>query len=98
MKFLTKRASALAAIALSGTLVLTACGGTTTVVTRANPSAATLSITMLPKNLGNAYFDTSTAGGETAAEEVGASIEEVGPQERPRTRRCSTSTPRPSRA
>ena len=35
---------------------------------------------MLPKNLGNPYFDTSTTGAETAAEEIGASIEEVGPE------------------
>ncbi len=80
MKFLTRRASALAAIALSGTLVLTACGGDD-----GDPEGSSeggdVSITMLPKNLGNAYFDTSTAGAETAADEVGASIEEVGPQE-----------------
>ena len=80
MKFLTKRASALAAIALSGTLVLTACGGDDG-GDEGEPESGDVSITMLPKNLGNAYFDTSTAGAETAAEEVGASIEEVGPQE-----------------
>ena len=37
-------------------------------------------MTMLPKNLGNPYFDTSTAGAEEAAEELGAEIEEVGPE------------------
>jgi rhamnose transport system substrate-binding protein len=80
MKFLTKRASALAAIALSGTLVLTACGGDDG--DEGDPEGGgDVSITMLPKNLGNAYFDTSTAGAEKAADEVGASIEEVGPQE-----------------
>jgi rhamnose transport system substrate-binding protein len=80
MKFLTKRASALAAIALSGSLVLTACGGDEG--DEGDPEGGgDVSITMLPKNLGNAYFDTSTAGAETAADEVGASIEEVGPQE-----------------
>ena len=41
---------------------------------------ATLTLTMLPKNLGNAYFDTSTDGAEEAADEVGATIEEVGPE------------------
>ncbi len=35
---------------------------------------------MLPKNLGNAYFDTSTKGAEEAADELGADIEEVGPE------------------
>jgi rhamnose transport system substrate-binding protein len=38
-------------------------------------------LTMLPKNLGNPYFDTSTKGAEAAAEEIGATMEEVGPQE-----------------
>jgi rhamnose transport system substrate-binding protein len=36
---------------------------------------------MLPKNLGNPYFDTSTAGAEKAADELGVTVEEVGPQE-----------------
>ncbi len=36
---------------------------------------------MLPKNLGNPYFDTSTSGAEAAAEEIGATLDEVGPQE-----------------
>lgn len=40
-----------------------------------------VSITMLPKNLGNPYFDTSTGGAEEAADELGASFEEVGPTE-----------------
>ena len=35
---------------------------------------------MLPKNLGNPYFDTSTTAREEAAEEVGATIEQVGPE------------------
>lgn len=42
---------------------------------------ANLSITMLPKNLGNPYFDTSTGGAEEAAEEFGGTFEEVGPSE-----------------
>ncbi|MDY0908595.1 rhamnose ABC transporter substrate-binding protein [Microbacterium sp. CFBP9034] len=40
---------------------------------------ANLSITMLPKNLGNPYFDTSTGGAEAATEEFGGTFEEVGP-------------------
>lgn len=36
-------------------------------------------ITFLPKSLGNPYFDTSNAGGETAVEELGGTYEEVGP-------------------
>ncbi|WP_062311485.1 rhamnose ABC transporter substrate-binding protein [Demequina rhizosphaerae] len=42
---------------------------------------ANLAITFLPKNLGNAYFDTSDAGGETAIMEFGGTYEEVGPAE-----------------
>lgn len=42
---------------------------------------ANLSITMLPKNLGNPYFDTSTGGAEEATTEFGGTFEEVGPSE-----------------
>ena len=42
---------------------------------------ANLSITMLPKNLGNPYFDTSTGGAEEATEEFGGTFEEVGPSD-----------------
>ena len=36
-------------------------------------------ITFLPKNLGNAYFDTSDKGGETAIKSFGGTYNEVGP-------------------
>lgn len=36
---------------------------------------------MLPKNLGNPYFDTSTKGATAAAEEFGGTLDEVGPSE-----------------
>ncbi|GAA1055436.1 rhamnose ABC transporter substrate-binding protein [Agromyces luteolus] len=42
---------------------------------------ANLSVTFLPKNLGNPYFDTSSAGGEEAVEEFGGTFAEVGPSE-----------------
>ncbi|MFD6446459.1 rhamnose ABC transporter substrate-binding protein [Promicromonospora sp. NPDC060204] len=38
-----------------------------------------VTITMLPKNLGNPYFEASTAGAEEAAGELGATVDEVGP-------------------
>ncbi|HUF99062.1 MAG TPA: rhamnose ABC transporter substrate-binding protein [Ilumatobacter sp.] len=41
--------------------------------------ASELSITFLPKNLGNPYFDTSNAGGERAIQEFGGSYQQVGP-------------------
>ena len=50
-------------------------------VTAVDDGDANLSITMLPKNLGNAYFDTSTGGAEEATEEFGGTFEEVGPSE-----------------
>ena len=40
-----------------------------------------LSVTFLPKNLGNPYFDTSSAGGSEAVEEFGGTFAEVGPSE-----------------
>jgi rhamnose transport system substrate-binding protein len=43
------------------------------------PAAEALTITMLPKNLGNPYFDQSTEGAEEAAAEIGATITQVGP-------------------
>jgi rhamnose transport system substrate-binding protein len=36
-------------------------------------------VTFLPKNLGNPYFDTSDAGGEKAVKEFGGTYAEVGP-------------------
>ena len=38
-----------------------------------------MSVTFLPKNLGNPYFDTSDAGGEKAVKEFGGTYDEVGP-------------------
>jgi rhamnose transport system substrate-binding protein len=45
------------------------------------PSDANLAITFLPKNLGNAYFDTSDKGGAEAIAEFGGTYAEVGPAE-----------------
>ncbi|WP_104162951.1 rhamnose ABC transporter substrate-binding protein [Cryobacterium sp. N22] len=76
------RTAAVAAIALSLALVATGCsaesgtsGGTD------GGGDANLAITFLPKNLGNPYFDTSDAGGETAIKEFGGTFAEVGPVE-----------------
>jgi rhamnose transport system substrate-binding protein len=40
-----------------------------------------VTVTFLPKNLGNPYFDTSSKGGKAAVEEFGGTFEEVGPTE-----------------
>jgi len=63
MKFHTRRPTALAAILLTATLALAGCGGDdgdSSSDSGSGDSGDALSMTMLPKNLGNAYFDTST--------------------------------------
>ena len=80
MKLQNRRLSALAAAALVASLGLTACGGDeSSSASGGGGGGGDLKLTMLPKNLGNPYFDTSTKGGQEAAEEVGATLEEVGP-------------------
>src|SRR5918993_2026357 len=83
MKFQKRRTTALAALALTATFAFTGCGGDDDGDSGSDSGSeggGELSMTMLPKNLGNPYFDTSTQGAEAAAEELGASIEEVGPE------------------
>ena len=80
MKFHSKRTSAFAALALSAAMVLSACGGDDG-DGGGGGGGDDLTITFLPKNLGNPYFDTSDAGGKKAVEEFGGTFEEVGPQE-----------------
>lgn len=76
MKFQSRRIAALAAVTLAASLGLTACGDDED---GSGSDGGDVAITMLPKNLGNPYFDTSTAGAEKAADEFGGSIDEVGP-------------------
>ena len=83
MKFHTRRPIALAAIILTASAALTACGsddGGDSGSDSGSDGGGELSMTMLPKNLGNPYFDTSTAGAEAAAEDLGVEMEEVGPE------------------
>ncbi|TFD56316.1 rhamnose ABC transporter substrate-binding protein [Cryobacterium sp. Hh7] len=77
------RVGAIAAIAVSIALVATGCssGGSTGGSTDGGGDKANLAITFLPKNLGNAYFDTSDKGGEKAIGEFGGTYAEVGPSE-----------------
>ncbi len=80
MKIRNRRLSALAAVTLAASLALTACGSSDSGGgTAADGGGGDISITMLPKTLGNPYFDTSTAGAKKAAAEFGGSVEEVGP-------------------
>ncbi|KQX74480.1 rhamnose ABC transporter substrate-binding protein [Aeromicrobium sp. Root472D3] len=82
MKFSNKKATALAALAVSAALVLSACGGgSDSDGGGSGGGGGDLSVTFLPKNLGNPYFDTSDKGGKAAVEEFGGKFSEVGPQE-----------------
>jgi len=74
----SKRVGAIAALAVSVALLATGCAATDGGDTGSG-DASNLSITFLPKNLGNAYFDTSDAGGRKAVESFGGTFAEVGP-------------------
>ena len=82
MKIRNRRLSALAAVSLVASLALTACGSDSD---GGDDSASggggggSTSVTFLPKNLGNPYFDTSSKGGKKAVEEFGGKFDEVGP-------------------
>src|SRR5664279_2394059 len=70
-----RAASAVAALSLllaAGCSSSTATSGTSSASKKAN-----LAITFLPKNLGNAYFDTSDKGGKKAIDELGGTYAEL---------------------
>ncbi|MEV7828816.1 rhamnose ABC transporter substrate-binding protein [Microbacterium enclense] len=80
----TRVGTAAAALALAVTLVATGCSGgsgTTDGGAGGGGGGGNLSITFLPKNLGNPYFETSNKGGEEAITEFGGTYEQVGPSE-----------------
>ena len=81
MKIRNRRLSALAAVTLAASLALTACGSSDSGggSSASGGSGGDVSVTFLPKNLGNPYFDTSDAGGKKAVEEFGGTYDEVGP-------------------
>ena len=81
MKFNKKKATAFAALVASVALVASACGGSDEKSDGGAKSGKSVSVTFLPKNLGNPYFDTSDAGGKKAVAEFGGKFAEVGPQE-----------------
>ncbi len=85
MKLTRKRPAALAAVAMTVALALAGCssdddgssGDTGTDGT--SGGGGDISVVMLPKNLGNPYFDTSTKGAKAAVDEFGGTFSEVGP-------------------
>ncbi|GAA4702786.1 rhamnose ABC transporter substrate-binding protein [Nocardioides conyzicola] len=84
MKLRNRRISALAAVTLVASLALTACGGSDSDGGSGSGSdggsaGGDISVTFLPKNLGNPYFDISDAAGQKAVESFGGTYEQVGP-------------------
>jgi len=78
---LGKKRSALGAAALLASVAMIATGCAANAGGGGGEGGDGATITFLPKNLGNPYFDTSSAGGERAAEEIGAVFDEIGPSE-----------------
>lgn len=78
---LGKKRSALGAAALLASVAMIATGCAANAGGGGGEGGDGATITFLPKNLGNPYFDTSSAGGERAAEELGAVFDEIGPSE-----------------
>jgi len=83
MKLNRRRMSALGALVASLALVTSACGGSSgdTASGGGGGSSDKVSVTFLPKNLGNPYFDTSDKGGKKAVTEFGGTFQEVGPDQ-----------------
>ncbi|HEY4267798.1 MAG TPA: rhamnose ABC transporter substrate-binding protein [Galbitalea sp.] len=72
------RLAGVAALAASA-LLLAGCAGTASGGSSGGGGSHNYAITFLPKNLGNAYFDTSDAGGKKAITEFKGTYAEVGP-------------------
>jgi len=81
MKFHSKRATVLAALTLSGALLLSACGDDGGSSGDSGGGGDETTVTFLPKNLGNPYFDVTARGGEAAVKDFGGKFDQVGPQE-----------------
>lgn len=77
MRINSKRFAAGAALALVASLGLAACGSSDD--GGSDSDGGDVTVTFLPKNLGNPYFETSDAGGKKAVEEFGGTYDEVGP-------------------
>ena len=83
MKNRSRQFAAFVATIATTALALTACGKADTpgdAGTSGSASSTKLSVTFIPKNLGNPYFETSDAGGKKAVEELKGTFQEVGPQ------------------
>ena len=81
MMFHSKRATALAALVVSVAMTLTACGSDDSGGGGGGGGDDKTTVTFLPKNLGNPYFDVTARGGEDAVKDFGGTFDQVGPQE-----------------
>ncbi|MET0997348.1 MAG: rhamnose ABC transporter substrate-binding protein [Marmoricola sp.] len=83
MKIHSKKVLGLAAATLTFALALSGCGKGAGDDDGGSGSADSkkLSITFIPKSLGNPYFEISDAAGKKAVEELGGTYAEVAPQE-----------------
>ena len=81
MKLHNRRLAALAAVALVASVGLTACGGDDDGGDGGGGGGGDVAITMLPKNLGNPYFDTAPRRARRRPRSSAATVEEVGPQD-----------------
>lgn len=87
MKFSKRRVSAVAALAMTAAISLSACGNNGSSGSASDTGSAgggggnsNITVTFLPKNLGNPYFDASdNQGGKSAVTEFGGTYAEVGP-------------------
>ena len=82
--FRSGRRAGLTSVAMVAALSLglTACGGSSDASGSGGEGGGEgTSITFIPKNLGNPYFDASDTGGKNAAEEFGGDWSQVGPTE-----------------
>lgn len=80
--FQTRHSVRLAGVAVlaASTLLLAGCAGSSSGGSSSGGSGSkNYAVTFLPKNLGNAYFDTSDAGGKKAIAEFKGTYAEVGP-------------------
>jgi rhamnose transport system substrate-binding protein len=81
MKIRSTRFAAVAALTLVAGLGLAGCGSddSSAAGDKGGDSGGATTVTFLPKNLGNPYFDTSSKGGKRAVDEFGGTFAEVGP-------------------
>lgn len=78
-----QKTSAFVALTAAAALALTGCSGSGDSGDSGDSGSdgSGASVTFLPKNLGNPYFETSSKGGEAAVAEFGGTFTEVGPSE-----------------